>query len=52
MIIHNKTGAYIHPISDYTYENEVLTKRGVAYKVIKPPTYTNGRWYAELEEII
>ena len=52
LIIHNKTGAYIHPISDYTYEYEVLTKRGVAYKVIKPPTYTNGRWYAELEEII
>lgn len=52
LIIHNKTGAWIHPISDYSSEFEVMTKRGAKYKVIKPPTYTNGRWYAELEEII
>lgn len=52
LIIHNKTGAWIHPISDYSHEFEVMTKRGAKYRVIKPPTYTNGRWYAELEEII
>lgn len=52
LIIHNKTGAWIHPVSDYSWEYEVLTKRGVKYRVVKPPTYTNGRWYAELEEII
>ena len=52
LIIHNKTGAWIHPISDYSSEYEVLTKRGVKYRVIKPPTHTNGRWYAELEEIV
>ncbi|MBO5957507.1 MAG: hypothetical protein J6Q39_08130 [Bacteroidales bacterium] len=52
LIIHNKTGAWIHPISDYSHEYEVMTKRGAKYRVIKPPTYTNGRWYAELEEII
>lgn len=52
LIIHNKTGAWIHPISDYSSEFEVMTKRGVKYRVIKAPIFTNGRWYAELEEII
>lgn len=52
LIIHNKTGAWIHPISDYSHEYEVMTKRGAKYRVIKAPIFTNGRWYAELEEII
>lgn len=52
LIIHNKTGAWIHPISDYSHEFEVMTKRGAKYRVIKAPIFTNGRWYAELEEII
>lgn len=51
MVIHNKTGAYIHEISDYNKEFEIMTLRGAKYKVIKPPTYIGGRWISELEEI-
>ena len=53
LIIHNKTGAYIHPISDYSSEYEIMTLRGTKYRIIKPPTYVSklGRYYAELEEI-
>lgn len=53
LIIHNKTGAYIHPISDYSREYEIMTLRGTKYRIIKPPTYVSklGRYYAELEEI-
>lgn len=51
MIIHNKTGAYIHAMSDYSSEYEIMTLRGAKYRVIKPPTQIGGRWIAELEEI-
>lgn len=51
MVIHNKTGAYIHEISDYNSEYEIMTLRGAKYRVIKPPTFVSGRWIAELEEI-
>ncbi len=51
MVIHNKTGAYIHAMSDYSTEYEIMTLRGAKYRVIKPPTYVGGRWIAELEEI-
>ncbi|MGN0237593.1 MAG: hypothetical protein ACI4AK_05860 [Lepagella sp.] len=51
MVIHNKTGAYIHEISDYNSEYEIMTLRGAKYRVIKPPTYVGGRWITELEEI-
>ena len=36
LIIHNKTGAYIHPISDYSHEFEIMTLRGAKYKVLPP----------------
>lgn len=52
MIIHNKTGAHIHNISEYDSEFEVMTLRGAKYKIITPPTEVNGRYFAELEEII
>lgn len=52
LIIHNKTGAYIHPISDYNREFEIMTLGGTKYKVIKPPTYVKDKYYVELEEII
>lgn len=51
MVIHNKTGAYIHEISDYSSEYEIMTLRGAKYRVIKPPTQVGSRWIAELEEI-
>lgn len=51
MVIHNKTGAYIHAMSDYSTEYEIMTLRGARYRVIKPPTFIGGRWIAELEEI-
>lgn len=51
MVIHNKTGAYIHEISDYSSEYEIMTLRGTKYRVIKPPTQVGSRWIAELEEI-
>lgn len=51
MVIHNKTGAYIHAVSDYSSEYEIMTLRGAKYRVIKPPTFAGGRWIAELEEI-
>ena len=51
MVIHNKTGAYIHPMSDYGTEYEIMTLRGAKYRVIKPPTFINGRYVVELEEI-
>lgn len=52
LIIHNKTGAYIHAISDYSSEYEIMTLRGAKYKVLTPPQKINGRYYVELEEII
>lgn len=52
LIIHNKTGAYIHAISDYNAEFEVMTLRGAKYKVVVPPKRVGSRYYAELEEIV
>lgn len=52
LIIHNKTGAYIHAISDYSSEFEIMTLRGAKYKVLAPPKYVGSRYYIELEEII
>lgn len=49
ILIHNKTGAYIHDISDYSTEYEIMTLRGSRYKVITPPKKVNGRYYVELE---
>lgn len=52
LIIHNKTGAYIHAISDYSSEFEIMTLRGTKYKVLAPPKRVGSRYYVELEEII
>lgn len=52
LIIHNKTGAYIHAISDYRSEYEIMTLRGTKYKVLAPPKRIGSRYYVELEEII
>ncbi len=52
LIIHNKTGAYIHAISDYSSEYEIMTLRGTKYKVLVPPTRIGSRYYVELEEIV
>ena len=52
IIIHNKTGAYIHKISEYSREFEIMTLRGAKYKVLTPPTKVGSRYYCELEEII
>lgn len=52
LIIHNKTGAYIHAISDYSSEYEIMTLRGTKYKVLAPPKRIGSRYYVELEEII
>lgn len=52
IIIHNKTGSYIHAISDYSSEYEIMTLRGTKYKVLAPPKRIGSRYYVELEEII
>lgn len=52
LIIHNKTGAYIHAISDYSSEYEIMTLRGTKYKVLAPPKRIGSRYYVELEEIV
>ena len=52
LIIHNKTGAYIHAISDYNSEYEIMTLRGAKYKVLAPPKKVLNRYYVELEEIV
>ena len=51
MIIKNKSGSYIRPISEYDYEKEVLLMKDVKYKVAKKPYILNGKWFVELEEI-
>ena len=52
LIIHNKTGAYIHAISDYSNEYEIMTLRGTKYKILAPPKRVGSRYYVELEEMI
>lgn len=52
LIIHNKTGAYIHAISDYDSEYEIMTLRGSKYKILAPPKLVGSRYYVELEELV
>lgn len=52
MIIHNRTGAYIHAISEYSSEYEIMTLRGAKYRVLRAPVKIKGRYYCELEEIL
>lgn len=52
LIIHNKTGACIHDISDYNAEYEIMTLRGTRYKVLAPPKRVGSRYYVELEEMV
>lgn len=52
LIIHNKTGAYIHAISDYSSEYEIMTLRGTKYKILAPPKRVGSRYYVELEEMV
>lgn len=52
LIIHNKTGAYIHAISDYSSEYEIMTLRGTKYKILVPPKLVGSRYYVELEEMV
>lgn len=52
LMIHNKTGAYIHAISDYSSEYEIMTLRGAKYKILTPPKRVGTRYYVELEEIV
>lgn len=52
LVIHNKTGAYIHEISDYAHEYEIMTLRNTKYKVLRPPVQVGSRYYCELEEIV
>lgn len=52
LIIHNKTGAYIHPISEYSSEYEVMTLRGAKYKILSPPKKISGTYFVELEEVL
>lgn len=51
MVIRNKTGAYIRPISEFDYEKEVLLMKDTQYKVLKEPYKLKGKWFVELEEI-
>lgn len=51
MIIRNKSGAYIQPISHYKGEKEVLLIKDTKYKLLQAPYQHNGKWYVELEEI-
>lgn len=51
MIIKNKSGSYIRPISEYYNEKEVLLMKDVKYKVTKKPYILNDKWFVELEEI-
>lgn len=51
LVIHNKTGAYIHPVSDYSHEYEIMTLRGAKYRVLRPPVHIGSRYWCELEEI-
>ena len=51
IILHNKTGAYIHAVSEYSSEYEIMTLRGTKYKVLRPPVKIGSRYYCELQEI-
>lgn len=51
MVIKNKSGAYIRPISEYNGEKEVLLMKDIKYKLLKAPYQINNKWFVELEEI-
>jgi hypothetical protein len=51
MVIRNKSGAYIRPISEYNSEKEVLLMKDTKYRLLKEPYQINGKWFVELEEI-
>ena len=52
LVVHNKTGAYIHPVSEYSSEYEVMTLRGAKYKVLRPPVKVGSRYFCEIEETL
>lgn len=52
MIIRNKTGAWIQPVSEYSHELEVMIRRFDKYKILAKPYEMGGRWFIELEEIV
>ena len=52
MVIHNRTGAYIHAISEFSHEYEIMTLRGTKYRVLRPPVKIGRRYYCELEEVL
>lgn len=51
MIIKNKTGVYIEPITHFAGEKEVLLLGKRSYRLLKEPSMVNGKWYVELEEL-
>ena len=51
MVIRNKTGVHIRPISEYDSEKEVMLIKDRSYTVIKKPRLINGKYIVELEEI-
>lgn len=52
MKIKNKTGAWIQPVSEYSYELEVMVKRYDKYRLLCRPYQMDGKWWIELEEIV
>lgn len=52
MIIRNKTGVYIQPVSDYPAELEVVLHSRVKYKLLTRPYFRAGKYWVELEEIV
>lgn len=52
MIIRNKTGAWIQPISEYSGELEVMIKRHDKFRILTKPYEMGGRWFIELEQIV
>jgi hypothetical protein len=51
LVIKNKTGGYIQPVSAYSHELEVLLMKGSKYKILKEPYNVGKVKYVELEEI-
>ncbi len=43
MVIHNKTGCHIRPISEYNHEKEVMIIKDREYRVLKKPRVINGK---------
>lgn len=51
MIIRNKTGCNIQPISEYGYEKEVMIIKDREYRLLGKPKKIGGKYFVELEEI-